>query len=180
MTPRIQRDKTRRQKYQERLKNAKTLPVSIATINFRHEINLAHVVRAAVCFGAKEVYVVGGHPSRKIMNEVSASLFDYIGIKSFPTPSSLLRYTDRNDIKVVSIELPLNNFQCHSIFNYKPDFSRELCLVVGHETLGVPTEILNRSDIVYIPMAGAGSCLNTSQAANIALYEMTKRYYDRY
>jgi len=49
-------------------------------------------------------------------------------------------------------------------------------LVVGNEQAGIPTEILARSDVVYIEMPGVGYCLNTAQAANIILYEAIKQY----
>jgi tRNA(Leu) C34 or U34 (ribose-2'-O)-methylase TrmL len=48
--------------------------------------------------------------------------------------------------------------------------------VVGNESTGVPIEILLNSEKIYIPMPGVGFCLNTSQAANIVLYEAVKQY----
>jgi tRNA(Leu) C34 or U34 (ribose-2'-O)-methylase TrmL len=52
-------------------------------------------------------------------------------------------------------------------------------VVVGQEQSGVPVDILVNSEKVCIPMPGAGYCLNTSQAANIFLYEATKQYAQR-
>ena len=48
--------------------------------------------------------------------------------------------------------------------------------MVGNEQSGIPTEILKNSDKVYIPMPGVGFCLNTSQTANIMLYEAVRQY----
>ena len=70
------REKTRRDRYFEKLKVAKKFPISIATVNFKHDVNLAHVIRAAACFGAECVFVIGGHPPRNLMNELSGSMFD--------------------------------------------------------------------------------------------------------
>lgn len=170
-------EKTRRERYYEKLQVAKTYPISIATVNLEHEVNLAYVVRAAVCFGAEEVCVIGSYPSRRLMNELSGSLFDYIKVRAFPNPNALIRYTEKENISLISIELPPDGFISHSITDYKFDFSKRICLVTGHETIGVPVDILFKSDdIIHIPMPGAGFCLNTSQAANIALYEATKQY----
>jgi len=176
LVPNERGNKTRRDRYNEKAEYAETFPISVATINFQHDVNLAYVVRAAVCFGANEVCVIGDYPSRRIMNELSGSLFDYIEVKAFSNPSDFLRYTEKNDIKIVSVELPPENFQYCSILEYNFDFSKQLCLIVGHETSGVPVEIMAKSDIVYIPMYGAGFCLNTAQAANVALYEAVRRY----
>ena len=59
---------------------------------------------------------------------------------------------------------------------YEFNFSSKLCIVAGHETTGIPSEVLLSSDVVYIPMPGVGFCLNTSQATNIVLYEAVNQY----
>ena len=41
--------------------------------------------------------------------------------------------------------------------------------------ISIAIEILRNSDKVYIPMPGVGFCLNTSQTANIFLYEAAKQ-----
>jgi tRNA G18 (ribose-2'-O)-methylase SpoU len=170
------KDKTRRERYLEKLIVAETLPISIATVNFQHEVNLAYVIRSAVCFGATEVCVIGAYPSRKIMNELSGSLFDYIKIRAFSNVSDFIRYSEKKDNKLISIELPPDTMEAYSIIEYEFDFSQPICLIVGHETHGIPADILFKSEIIYIDMFGPGVCLNTSQAANIALYEATKQY----
>ena len=74
---------------------------------------------------------------------------------------------------MVSAEITENS---KSIYSYSFNFASNICLVVGNEESGVPIEILKNSDTVYIPMPGIGFCLNTSQAANILLYEAVKQY----
>ena len=108
-------DKTRRERYYEKLATSKTFPISVATVNFKYEVNLAYIIRAAACFGAEEVCVIGKYPSRKIMNELSGSLFDYIKIRAFSTPSDYIRYAEKNDISLVAIELPPAGFKYRSI-----------------------------------------------------------------
>jgi len=39
----------------------------------------------------------------------------------------------------------------------------------------VPPEILRKSLPVHVPMPGIGYCLNTSQAANVILYEIMRQ-----
>ena len=69
-------------------------------------------------------------------------------------------------IKVISAELVEG---ARPLSSYTFDFSRPVCLVVGNEQVGVPTEILMQSEVLYIPMPGVGYCLNTAQAANISV-----------
>ncbi|MEX1279491.1 MAG: RNA methyltransferase [Acidimicrobiia bacterium] len=52
---------------------------------------------------------------------------------------------------------------------------RPLCLVVGSEAHGLPTEVIDRCQArVTIPMPGGTESLNAAMAASIALYAMTR------
>tara|TARA_Y100000034_G_scaffold77527_1_gene93178 strand:+ start:6193 stop:6720 length:528 start_codon:yes stop_codon:yes gene_type:complete len=164
---------TRRQRYDKKLKNAQKYPISLCAINFRVDDNLGYLVRSAACFGAERLYVVGHVPERTRMKAPSGSLIDYVEIEQFSRPSEFLTHMEAEDIQIVSAELVE---EARSISSYNFNFNRPVCLVVGNEEIGVPAEILQRSDVVYIPMPGVGFCLNTSQAANIILYEATKQY----
>ena len=169
----MSRDKTRRQRYDKKKKTAKKFPISIATVNLQHDGNVGYLVRSAACFGADSVHVIGSIPKRKVLNPLSGSLLDYIDIKNYSDPVSFIQYANDNNIKLISAELCED---AESIETYNFDFSQPICIVVGHEELGVPVEILNNSDKIYIPMPGVGYCLNTAQTANILLYEVTTQY----
>ena len=167
------RAETRRQRYDKKLKNAKKYPISICAINFRVDDNLGYLVRSAACFGAERLYVVGHVPERSRIKAASGSLVDYVEIIQFSRPSEFLARMQIEGIQIVCGELVE---EARPLSNYNFDFDRPVCLVVGNEEVGVPPEIIARSDVVYINMPGVGYCLNTSQAANILLYETTKQY----
>jgi len=167
------RKKTRRERYDEKKRFAKTYPIDIACVNFMHNGNLGYLIRAAACFGAGTVHVIGHVPSRGVLNPLSGSLYDYVEIKKYSTPSGFLGYARKEEIKLVSAELV---DAAVPISSYDFAFDSRICLVVGQEECGVPVEILKNSDKVYIPLPGVGYCLNTSQAANIMLYEATRQY----
>ena len=167
------REKTRRQRYDSKKKTAKTFPISIATVNFKHDGNIGYLIRSAACFGADRIHVIGSLPERKILNPLSGSLVDHVDIDKHKDPAAFMSYIRENNIKLISAELCKGS---ESIESYNFDFSHPICIVVGHEEAGIPVEILNNSDKVYIPMPGIGFCLNTSQAANIFLYEATMQY----
>ena len=170
------REETRRQRYDKKLKTAKKYPISLCAINFRLDDNLGYLVRSAACFGAERLYVVGHVPERSRIKASSGSLVDYVEIVQFSTPSEFLTEMEIGGISIVSAELVE---EATPLASYSFDFSRPVCLVVGNEQTGVPTEILTRSQVVYIEMAGVGYCLNTSQAANIMLYEAVKQFKKR-
>ena len=168
----IVREQTRKQRYDSKKKIAKQYPLHIATINFMFEDNLGFLIRSAACFGLKSVMVIGSIPDRKLINPTSGSLLDYVKIKQFSTPSKFLEHVRENNIELVSAEFtddstPLEKFKFSKI--------KESCIVVGHEEIGVPIEVLLNSKNVHIPMPGIGYCLNTSQTGNIMIYEAIKQ-----
>jgi tRNA G18 (ribose-2'-O)-methylase SpoU len=167
------RKETRRQRYDKKNKTAKKYPISLCAVNFRVDDNLGYLIRSAACFGAERLYVIGHVPDRSCVKASSGSLSDYVEIVQFSKPSEFLTYTQSEGISVVCGELVEG---AGPLPDYDFDFARHVCLVVGNEETGVPVEILAGSDIIYVPMPGVGFCLNTSQAANIMLYEAVKQY----
>ena len=167
------RDKTRRERYDTKKRLAKTYPISLCCINFQHDGNLGYLIRAAACFGAESIHVIGSLPDRKVLNAFSGSLYDYVKIKQHVSPTKFLDYTKDENIQLVAAEICEGS---KPIASYKFNFTRPLCLVVGNEESGIPIEILHQSDIIHIPMPGVGYCLNTAQAANILLYEAVRKF----
>jgi tRNA G18 (ribose-2'-O)-methylase SpoU len=167
------REKTRRQRYDSKLKNAKKYPISLCAINFRADDNFGYLIRSAACFGAERLYVIGHVPDRSQVKASSGSLADYVEIIQFSKPSEFITHMQIKGIQIVSGELME---EARPLSSYDFDFDRPVCLVVGNEATGVPPEIISKSDVVYIKMPGVGYCLNTSQAANIMLYEAVNQY----
>jgi tRNA G18 (ribose-2'-O)-methylase SpoU len=167
------RGETRRDRYDSKLSTAKKYPIELATVNFQHEVNLAYLIRAAACFGITTINVIGSIPSRRVLNQLSGSTADYVNLRQFSTPKEFLEYSRNCGLKLVSAELDTDAVP---VQEYKFDFTSKVCVIAGHETTGVPVELLVNSDVVYIPMPGLGFCLNTAQAANIILYEATNQY----
>jgi len=171
------RTKTRRERYDKKAKTAKVYPISLCAINFRVDDNFGYLVRAAACFGADRLYVIGHVPERSSIKASSGSLIDYVEVVQFSTPAEFLVYMQAEGIQVVAAELVET---ATPLTSYTFDFNRRLCLVVGNEEVGVPPEILQSAHIVCIPMPGVGYCLNTSQTANILFYEAVKQYETEY
>jgi len=138
--------------------------------------NLGYLIRSAACFGAECIHVIGRLPPRKDINPASGSLYDYVKIRRYDTPQDFLEYAKSNSIQTISAEI---DETAEPLASYNFNFDCHLTLVVGNEQSGIPVEILKVSEKVYIPMPGIGFCLNTSQAANILLYEAVKAYEKR-
>lgn len=167
------REETRRSRYDKKRPGAQKFPIELATVNFHHDVNLAYLVRAAACFGIPVINVIGTIPPRRLINQLSGSTLDYVHLRQFSTPEQFMEYVRKNNTKLVSVEL---DESAVPIQEYEFNFDSKVCIVAGHETTGIPTSILFNSDIVYIPMPGVGFCLNTSQAANVILYEAVNQF----
>ena len=133
------RDKTRRNRYDDKKQSAKAYPISLCCINFMHDGNLGFLIRSAACFGAETVHVIGSVPARSTLNAPSGSLYDYVKIKKHATPSEFLDFVKINKIRLVSAEICEDS---KPIASYSFDFIDDLVLVVGNEQSGIPTEIL--------------------------------------
>jgi tRNA (cytidine/uridine-2'-O-)-methyltransferase len=164
---------SRRGRYDEKASKVQNLPIELCTVNFMHDENLGYLIRAAACFGVQKIHVIGSFPSRAVLNPLSGSLYDYVQIQTYSSPREFLDMAKSRQVALISAEISEDS---RSIFSYTFPTNRPLCLVVGQESVGVPIEILLNSEAkIEIPMPGVGFCLNTSQAANILLYEATKQ-----
>ena len=170
--------KTRRDRYNEKIANGevKHYPFSLCSVNFQCDENIAYLVRTAACFGLRDIHVIGSIPNYEDMRRKSGTLHDYVNIHQYSTPSQFMEYARRTGMNVISVELTDGAINLHDLNIPKIiEKTNNICFVVGNETTGVPAEILHTTNSVYIPMPGAGFCLNTSQAANIIIYEAIKQ-----
>lgn len=170
------REKTRLERYNEKLKNASYIPGYLATINFIHDDNLALLIRSCACFGMKGIFVIGSIPPRNFLKPKSGSTLDLVDIKSFPNPASFLRFAREQEFEVLSLEITESS---RDIREYPFDFSHDTVFVVGNESYGIPEEILINTHHIHINMNGPGFCLNSAQAGTVLAYEYTSRYLNR-
>lgn len=167
------REKTRDQITEDKIKQgAITYPVSLGSVNFMTDSNLGYLIRSAACFGAEEVLVIGSVPSYRELRQLSCGTASWMKIRQFRNPSEYLAYTRENNILVVSLELTSDAI---NIMDYEFPKDRRITILAGNETYGVPAEIIMNSECLYIPNPGYGACMNTAQAANVALYEYVRQ-----
>jgi tRNA G18 (ribose-2'-O)-methylase SpoU len=172
------RIETRRGRYNDKIASGmvRNFPISLCAINFQCDENLAYLIRTAACFGSENLHVIGSLPDYEELRRKSGTLNHYVNMHQYSTPSQFLDYARQTRMGVLSAEL---DYEAKNIHSY--DFINainqygHICIVVGNETTGVPTEILANSEKIYIPMPGAGFCLNTSQTANIMMYEAVRQ-----
>lgn len=137
--------------------------------NIRSLWNVGSFFRTADAFALAHVYLTGytSAPPRKEISKTAIGADEWIPwSKEFDVQTVLADVKKRN-FTIVSLELTSQSIDLASIV--LPQTS-PVCLVVGNEILGVPEEVLSRSDIIArIPMLGKKNSLNVSVATGIAL-----------
>jgi len=166
------REKTRRERYAEKAKSAVTHSISVCTVNFDNDENLALTIRAAACFGAESIMIIGSIPPYSFLHPASGSTSDLIKKIQFNSPGEFLRWAKDNDYVIVSAEITDGAV---SIYDFDFPLDKKVIIVMGNEYTGVPAEIVHNSIPVFIPMDGAGFCLNTMQTSTVFLAEYCRQ-----
>jgi len=167
------RTETRRQRYEKKQQQAQFMPVSICMVNFGVDENIALTIRAAACYGAESVMVIGSVPDYSYLRPRSGTTVDFVKIMQFSNPNKFLQYARENDYHLVSAEI------CEGAVDinyYQFPMNKKTIIIMGNEYTGVPTEIIYNSDPVYITMPGPGFCLNTMQTGTVFLNEYFRQY----
>jgi tRNA G18 (ribose-2'-O)-methylase SpoU len=172
----MNRAETRRQRYEKKLADAHIMPVSVCMVNFGIDENVALTIRAAACYGAESVMIIGSVPDRTFLRPRSGTTVDFVNIIQFSNPNAFLKYARENDYHIVSAEI------CDGavdINDYSFPMNKKTIIVLGNEYTGVPAEIIFHSDPVFITMNGPGFCLNTMQTGAVFLNEYSRQYSKR-
>ncbi len=148
-------------------------PVSVAVTNFTCDANVAYVMRAIACFGGSTIHIIGKVPKESELKRLSGSHNELLKITHHKRPEDFVAWKRANDAYVVCADLTPGAI---NIYDANIPTDKQVVFVVGNEMEGIPVEIsLTADKTVFIPMPGNGFCLNTSQTANILLYEYSYR-----
>jgi len=136
--------------------------------------NIGSLFRIADAFGVKELIFCGAQiPLGRKMTKTSRATEKVVNYKVETSVLDVINTLKQNDYYIISLEITSNSKSIHT-FDFPKN--KPIVLVIGDENFGVSNEILKLSDaIIHINMFGQNSSMNVVQAANIALYEMTKQ-----
>lgn len=140
--------------------------------NMRSLWNVGSLFRTCDAFGVTHVHLTGytATPPRKEIAKTALGAEEWIPWSYEQDPLQVLRQRKSEGYTIVGLEITSNS---KPLFSYQPHGPQ--CLVLGHEILGVPKEILQACDaVVHIPMHGKKESLNVSVAAGIAMYGLRK------
>lgn len=146
--------------------------------NIRSAYNVGAIFRTAEAVGVKKIYLAGISGVEKFSDtvklnpKVEKTALEGINLnwEYVADPLTKLSELKSRGVQIVSLELTPK-----SIDFRKMNYQFPLCLVVGHERVGVNDKINQIADqVVQIPMKGKGRSLNVAIATAIALYEISR------
>ncbi len=138
--------------------------------NIRSLWNIGSFFRTADAFGVSHIHLTGytAAPPRYEITKTALGAQEWIPWSVDTDPMIVLEKRRSEGYEIVSLEITGHSTPLSA---YRP--LRPVCLIVGHEVLGVPPVLLEASDrVVHIPMIGKKESLNVSVALGIALYQL--------
>lgn len=138
--------------------------------NIRSLWNIGALFRCCDCLAVEKLILSGytATPPRREIAKTALGADAWIAWQKTENPSDALRHYRKQGWRIVGLE---QADQSVPLTSYPP--ADQSVLIVGHEVLGVPEELLECcDDIVHIPMLGRKKSLNVSVAAGIALHHL--------
>lgn len=143
-------------------------PIVIIAHNIRSLWNVGSLFRSADAFSIRHIHLTGytASPPRTEISKTALGAEEWIPWSKDLDPLDVLQKRREEGYEIVALEKTETSIDIHAHRPKKP-----ICLILGHEVLGVSDELITVSDtIVHIPMLGKKSSLNVSVAAGISLY----------
>lgn len=138
--------------------------------NIRSLWNVGSFFRTCDALQIETLYLTGytGCPPRKEITKTALGADETVAWESQRDPLPILLALKVEGWSLVALEIVPDAQPLHA---FSP--SEKVCLIVGHELTGVPSEILSLCHhIVAIPMLGTKESLNVAVAAGIALHHL--------
>ena len=164
--------------------------IIILAHNIRSLWNIGSLFRSSDAFGVSHIHLTGytAAPPRMEIGKTALGADEWIPWSKDLDPVKVIEQRRKEGFRIVALELkegsiPLQDFTVSCRINSAANRCQEIqanshqetrfpiCLILGHEILGVPDELIKLADdIVSIPMGGRKNSLNVSVAAGIALF----------
>jgi 23S rRNA (guanosine2251-2'-O)-methyltransferase len=150
------------------------LPVSIVLDNVRSLYNVGAFFRTADAACCEKLYLCGitGRPPMAAITKTALGAEETVAWQHSPLAVSIVADLRNRGYEIAAIE---TSRRAVDLFDWRPSFP--VCLMFGHETDGLPADLLARCDThVRIPMLGRKHSLNVSTAGGIVIYELLRKY----
>ncbi len=157
-------------------RSIKKNPVFIICDNVLDTYNVGSIFRLADAIAAKKVFLCGATltPPNSRIKKASINTTGWVDWEYCETAMEAITKlrAEHADIQIVAVEQDRRSKPF-----YQVTYGFPLAIVVGHETTGVSSEVLDTADvIVEMPMWGINTSLNVMVSCGIILYEIMKQH----
>jgi 23S rRNA (guanosine2251-2'-O)-methyltransferase len=151
-------------------------PLYIVLDNVLDTYNIGSFFRLADATGATEVILCGESetpPSSRI-HKAAVGTEEWVKWRYFADAKAAIEKlrSEFPNIKIIAVEQDVRSIPLAELKTRVGD-DQPVAVVVGHETHGVATEVLDEADtIVEIPMFGINKSLNVHVSASVIIYKL--------
>ncbi len=138
--------------------------------NIRSLWNVGSFFRTCDGLGVERLYLTGytAHPPRKEITKTAIGAEHAVAWEHHRDPFPIIESLHHDGWQIVALEQAKGSVD---LADFQP--LDRVCLIVGHELTGVPSDLLALCDaVVEIPMQGKKESLNVAVAAGMALYAL--------
>jgi tRNA G18 (ribose-2'-O)-methylase SpoU len=142
--------------------------------NVTNAPNIGSLFRISDAFGIEKLIICGANITlgRRI-SKTSRATEKVVNYEIHESALEVIEALKSLNYQIIALEITNKSNPIHA-FNFS--LETPIVFVIGDENFGVSEDILKLSDaIIHIDMFGQNSSMNVVQAANIALYEITKQ-----
>ena len=142
--------------------------------NIRSLYNVGAIFRTADAAKINKIYLSGysGTPPRREIGKTALNAEKHVPWEYHLNPFKLLENLKTQGIQIVALEQTPRSVDYRNFISQYP-----LCLILGHEVLGIDQKLLKLADqIIEIPMYGQKSSLNVSTAFGICVYKLRETW----
>ena len=144
--------------------------IAVLAHNIRSLWNVGSLFRTCDTFSIETLYLTGYTPlpPRREISKTALGAEEWVQWKYSKTADTVIQTLRQDGWSIVALE---RTDEAEDLSSFAPE--EKVCLLLGHEVMGVPKHLLDVSDyIVSIPMYGKKESLNVSVAAGIALHTL--------
>lgn len=154
------------------------LPVSVLLENVRSLYNVGAFFRTADAVSLEKLYLAGitGYPPQKMITKTALGAEETVPWVRVPEAREQVLALRERQVEIAAIETSVHAVD---LFDWQPRFP--VCVLFGHETDGLTPELGALADThVRIPMLGRKHSLNVATAGGVVLYELLRKYRQRF
>ena len=158
----------------EELHKKPRAPFVVLLDNIRSLHNVGAIFRTSDAVHLEHIYLCGitGKPPRDEIRKTSLGAEESVPWTFVKDALDVIKELRQKNYQIVALE---HTDKSHD-YRQAP-FKFPLCLIVGHEYLGIQDHLVQASDLaVEIPMHGLKQSLNVSVAFGVMAYELLNQY----